>query len=546
MQVDSKAQKKYVYQIGFIMVLFLLVWFFCAKSFTGWGDEITHFATAKGLSTTGEYRIWGLDNGQVSQNLYTRGLVITYLSSLAYKLAGLSLLVFRSVPLVFVLLTFLTFAFYIRSRYRASWKALAYAAVFFFGQEFVFEQSMYVRIYAPLGWLMICGLIFYWEAYVKFQQKRILLGTLLLFASLATLILPTLDHWQMQHFAILALGILLSMPAVWQTLLKINERLSVATKLYLGLCFVFMCLFAVILLDYAMVYWVIDAKKRVMGRSFVTYWDNIAGMVRFALALNICFLGVRWVVQNLRQKKVLDFYSWLFLAGIMSGVLIGLLNPHNHIFYSRFFYISVMMSVFGFSQILLQSEYSNKFKQCVIGIFIICNLGLFAVNAYCERSNIPHAVSWLEKNLKQDEWFLVFATQLELHGGESLVNRTYPVSPNPDPEIIKKLLNHVQASQQDEIYYLYTDEYEFRDNLYFWTMRDDRSPPNDLFRHLKEKVVSEPVLAGLRTCNLVKFKKADVVSSLQKLLQDGYPPQFKGVEKRTIKAILKPLLKEKI
>ncbi|MCB9757522.1 MAG: hypothetical protein H6753_03750 [Candidatus Omnitrophica bacterium] len=542
----GKDKRFYFCLLAGIIVLFLCVWFFSARSFSGWGDEITHFGTAKGLAQTGQYKMWSFDQGQISPINYTRGLVITYLASLSYKMAGLSRLAFRVIPLVFVLLTFLTLVLYIRLRHYASWKALAYAAVFFFGQVFVFEQSVYVRIYAPLGWLMVCGLILYWEAYLQFQKRKVLLGCVLLGGSTGTLILPTIDHWQMEHLAIYALAIVLSFPLITGMMTKIDQKLSVKVKILLGICLVFFALFVALILDYAMGYWVIDAKRRLMGRSFVTYWDNLAGMIRYALALNVCFIGLGWVMQDLRKNKTLDFYSWSFLTGIVSGILIGLFNPHNHIFYSRFFYVSVLLVAIGFPQMLLRMNLSKNSLRWIFTVFLVFNVGLFVINVYCERSNIRIPIAWLEKNLKQNELLIVFTTHLELHGGESLIKRAYAISPSQDPSNTQQLMNRIESSTAEDIYYLYTDEYEFRDQLYLWTMGDDRSPPNDLFRYLKEKIPSQTVMPGLRTCGLVKFKKSDLIISLQKLLQDGYPPQFKGVEKRILKKILKPWLKEKL
>lgn len=546
MDVNCKDNKFYVCLIMAIIALFLCVWFFSARSFSGWGDEITHFGTAKGLAETGQYRMWSFDQGQLSSINYTRGLVITYLSSLSYKIADLSRLAFRVVPLIFVLLTFLTLALYIRLRHHASWKVLAYAAVFFFGQVFVFEQSVYVRVYAPLGWLMVGGLILYWEAYLQFQKRRMILGCVLLGGSGLTLVLPTLDHWQMGHFAIYFLAICLSFPQIAGLMIKIDQRFGVKVKIFLGICLVFFALFVALGLDYAMGYWVIDAKQRLMGRSFVTYWDNLAGITRYILALNVCILGFSWVMQDLRKNKTLDFYSWSFLTGIVSGILIGLFNPHNHIFYSRFFYVSILLVAIGFPQMLLRMNFSKNTLQWILSIFLVLNMGLFVINVYWERSNIRVPITWLKKNLKQNDLLIVFTTHLELHGGESLIKHAYAISPSQEPNNTQQLINRIELSASEDIYYLYTDEYEFRDHLYLWTMGDDRSPPNDLFRYLKERIPSQTVMPGLRTCGLVKFKKTDLIMSLQELLRDGYPPQFKGLEKRILKKIFNPWLKEKL
>ncbi len=539
MPQNSKIEKKFLYLMGAIIVLFLVIWFFSAKSFTGWGDEITHLSTAKGLVETGEYRTWAFDKGYASPNLYTRGLVITCLASLAYKMAGLSFLAFRLVPLVFVLLTFLIFALYIRLRHQASNKALAYAAIFFFGQAFIFEQSVYVRVYAPLGWFMVMSLILYWESAVAFGKRNFMSGVWFLLGSLFLLILPAADHWQVSHVAIYFLGFLLTWPVFLNLFLKIDEKFSIRVKIFLIGSIILFAPFVVFFLDVSMAHLIMNTKKLVLGRNYVTYWDNLAGLTRYILALNVCCWGVGWVMQDLKKNNRLDFYSWLFFTGVVSGILIGLFNPHNHIFFSRFFYVSVVMTVLGFSQMILQSQVSLKTRRCLIAVFIFVNIGLFAVNAYWERSNIRVPIAWLNKNLNHNDLLLVYASQLQLHGGESLCRRAYIINPTQNKQDIQALLGVVSQSQTQEIYYLYTDHYQFRDRLYLWTVGENRSPPSDLFRYLKDVVPSKKVLPDLRTCNLIKFDKSDLVMFLEKLLDKGYPPAFKAPEKRALKKFLR-------
>lgn len=534
----NKTDRLFFYLFTGVMGLFLLLWFVCARSFTGWGDEMAHMATAKGLVETGDYRTWALDEGRATPATYTRGLVITNLASLIYKMAGLSLLAFRLIPLISVLLTFLTFAVYIRARHKASWEALAFAAIFFFSQTYIFEQSVYLRLYAPLGWLMVLSLILYWEAVVAFQKRRAVAGCGLLSLSIIVLALPTIDHWQVQHIAIYALGVVLTLPPVAGVIAGIDQKTSARTKVILGILVLVCSPFFVLLLDQIMGHLVVDAKGRVMGRHFVTYWDNVAGLVRYVLALNVCVLGFSWLRRDLIKARLFDFNSWLFFSGIVSGILIGLLNPHNHIFFSRFFYVSIVMAVLGFSQILLQPGFPRKAVRKIVAVYLLFNAGLFAVNAYYERSNIREPISWLKSNLGADDLLLVYGSELELHGGEELLTRAYAVIPNQDPAGIKQFIARIEKSGAGNIYFLYADHYEFRDRLYLWTTGLDRTPPTDLFRYLKEAVPSRAVMPGLRTCDLVIFKKADLVASLQKLLQEGYPPHFKAPEKRILKKIL--------
>ena len=86
----------------------------------------------------------------------------------------------------------------------------------------------------------------------------------------------------------------------------------------------------------------------------------------------------------------------------------------------------------------------------------------------------------------------------------------------------------------EDIYYLYAFEYELRDKLYQMTMGENRCPPADLYRYLRDMIPSQKVLTGLRGCGLIKFKKQDLINGLHELKKNGYPDRFKGMEKRII------------
>jgi hypothetical protein len=282
-------------------------------------------------------------------------------------------------------------------------------------------------------------------------------------------------------------------------------------------------------------YWVANLRigTRLIGSSFVTYWDNLAGLLRFGWALNVCFLAIFMPLMG-KRKLERDFGTWLFLVGIVSGLIIGLYNPHTFIFWSRFFYVSVVLAVLGFSGILLKLIPDKGRRYQLLAIYLLLNILLSFSTFYFDRSNIRRPIDWLNHNLGPNDILLVFSPELELHGGKSLVKRAHPLNPSQDPKDIRRLIALVNRKDVKTVYFLYTAHHEaFREKLYVLTTGDmERQPPADLFRYLSKRMPGEQVMSGLRGCGLKRYKKEVLVAGLRDLLKNGYPPSFVSLEKR--------------
>ena len=132
----TTRQKNILLIVGVFMV-FLLSWVGLAQYLPGWGDEITHMETGKGLALTGNFTPWSYDEGKLAGNIYTRAMIITYMAKWAYQIAGDSFVAFRSISLIFTLILFLTYVWYMNKRQGLTVEQLALAVVLFFIQSFV-------------------------------------------------------------------------------------------------------------------------------------------------------------------------------------------------------------------------------------------------------------------------------------------------------------------------------------------------------------------------------------------------------------------------
>ncbi len=506
--------------------IFFLVWSFLALRMPLWGDEASHIETAKGLRMTGAPYVWSFDEGKLLSNQYTRGLLISQAVRYLYREDSSSLFVYRLVALIPTLLTFLTFAWYVRWRHRASVQLLLTGGILFFAQSFVLENSFYLRFYAALAWLTLVSLILLWEIPPFLAQKKYSRTAVLLGAAILVMAPMTLDHWQIQNLSILFLALCLRILfltdfgkewiALYRRWLLVGAMVLILTAPV-----------ATIGIDFLMSHLVIG--NRVIGRSFVTYWDNLVGLLRFTWALNVCLAG--FFFYQRRQARAWNFFEWLFVTGIISGYLTGLLTPHNHIFYGRFFYVPTVLAVLGFSGLL--SELSSDFvRKQILLCYVILNLLLSGLNLYFDRGNIPRAISWLNAHWQEGDILLVFRGRLQLQGGARLAKAAYPILPTQDAQKVHDLIQFLNERPGREVYFLYDDEYEFRDRLFELTTGENRSPPSDLFRYLKDAIDGESFGEGLRACGIKRFDKEALIAGLQRLLREGFPLKYKGPEKR--------------
>ncbi len=524
-----------------LVMVFAAVWAYLAGSLTGWSDELTHMSVAQGLLRTGTYTFINLDSGAVSDyyphGLYTRGRVISLMAEFFCRLLGFSLLSARFLPLLFTLLTFLVFAAYARWRHKLTWQLLLLAAVFFFGQAMVLEKSLYVRMYAPLALVLLLSLIVYWEGLKRFENGKKLPGILLMLAGFALVSIPILDTWHYQQITVFFVAVFAGLKVKNSSLLAFvfkNRRRS-------------LFIIAAVLISFPCVLLVLNSivsrlpiGNRVMGNNFITYWDNIAGFIRFIWGVNVCFWGILFLGRDEGKSRELEFFSWLFITGVISGVFTALYTSHNFIFYSRFFYLPVVLIVLGFPILLAKSGKKPEVIKKLTIAYVILNILLSFSTFYFDRSNIKEPVSWLKSNLNKDDLLFIFSAELLVHGGAGLTSRAVIVPATKEPGEIRKILEIVNASRAENVYFLYTNHYELRDRLYFLTTGGlNRSPGADLFRYLRDNPDGQFVLKGLRGCGLKKFSRNQLISDLNALLLSGYPEPFISPEVRVLQKLKK-------
>lgn len=529
--------KRYI-PIVLLAAVFAAAWYLLAANLTPWSDETTHLAVGKCLLEDGTYRCWDFDAGKVlrgfyKDDLYIRAKIVSYLTKIAYQAFGVSALAAKTVPLACTMLLFAVYAVYMRKRHNATPGHLSIAAVFFFAQSLVLEQSMYVRVYAPLALLQLIGLIAYWEGSNSFFEKKVFRASALWAVSLVTLAIPTIDTWQYLQLPIFALAVLLDVAGRSKGFM---ERLERNRPRLVRLAIACIILAPCVTITLAALISRFPAGNRVLGFTFFTYWDNIAGLARYLWAINICCIGLAGRSAPERSSGLV-FGRWLFLTGILSGLLLGLYEPHNCIFYSRFFYASTVFTVLGFAGLIGTLVPDARARNRLIAVYVIANLLLSSAVFYYDRSNIKAPITWLRQHLKSDDVLIVFTSYLGLNGGEMLAERAYEISPSRDFNDVRKLMDRIKASPGENVYFLYTDHYENRNVLYAWTTGQDRNPPSDLFRYLKSGLAGEKVMAGLRGCGLIRYDKTALLAALQGLLVKGYPPEYKSIELKLLRKI---------
>lgn len=505
-----------------VLTIFLGVWFPLAKHIPAWSDESSHMSVGKGLRMTGEPFVFDYDQGKLTEYRYTRALAVSYLTKWFYQIGGESILVARLMPLLFTLLTFAAYVWYRRARHKISWEHILIAAVLFFLQSMIFEKSMYVRYYAPLAFLFMVSVIMLWEGWQRYEQRKFIQATGMWMLSASFLILPTLDTWHIQHIPMFFLAFALlffgrsdarSLPLV-SSITRHPWRIA---SFVLGM--IIIVPFLTILFNFLLVNVRFGARR--MDVSFSTYWDNAAGLVRYLWALNVCVLGFRTL---LRGRW--DFDTWLFATGILSGFAFGLFNPHSFIFYSRFFYLPVVLTVLGFSGILSRSIVRPRLRYILLGLYVLLNILLSFTTFYYDRSTIKKAVTWLNENQQQNDVLLTFYSELGLNGGDQLTYKAHPIiGVDQESTSIDALITLVGEHKQSTVFLLYSHHYQLRDTLYRLTTGTDRAPPRDLFRYLMSaRAGGEEVLPGMRGSGLKRYRREELRAVLVDLKREGFPP----------------------
>jgi len=553
--IPSNTTIKFTFATLAIAIGFIASWYWLAGSLTAWSDEIAHLAVAKGIQLTGEpFTVLFDQCARLTADQMYRGLEISRMTAWSYDLWGESLVAARSVPLVFTMGTWLLYVVYTRWRGYSSGKQIFIMTVLFFGQSMVLEKALYVRIYAPLLFFLLLSLIAVWESFNSWNNRKFLWAGGWL--AVALLSLAFTRNWHLIQFAIAGLSVILLwltanyIPVTdllrkwWNWLASLPAGRKYSALAILVLFFAGSITLMPRLVDLFGSEVVGFQVGFSFGRGYISPvflipWDNIAGLIRFFLVINV--LIIYWWKVGRPGQDERDFNSWLLSTGILSGILVAVFMGHNFVFWSRFFYPSVGLVILGASA-RLATVPSTYALASVIGIYLVINAAVSASTFHLDRSNIQEGISWLQTNTGEQDAVLTFNAQLYLHGGKDLCSRAFSINgrqeavENPDDlenvKIDRKAFGYLISGGSDpfikgdalsqflsdnpdsDVYFLYTDHHRFRGDLYRWTTTKNRKNDNNLFELLKSDDVGDDVISGLRGSGLKRIDRAKLTEAL--------------------------------
>jgi len=495
-----------------VVAAFSIVWCIVSIVTPPWSDEPRNLAAAKGLAILGKPILWDFSTSQLSNVYYSRGMAINYPLAFLYK-HGLHQLVWaRLVPLAFVLLTLLFWIVYLRYKRRLDGTGIALLVIFFLGQPMVVEHAAYIRIYAPLGLVFSIASACLWELKDAWFLRR--WGV---FAGLAALCLlgiwiPQMDAWQAQHVPQLLLAAVMLNSRVWRV-----GTFFIRRPLWALLVFVVMLGLGSMLaprLD-GWISWMAQGWGINNDLSYETYWDNIAGLVRFFWAVNVMLVGLRWIFIKPDGR---DFFRWLYLSGLLGGILLGLFTSPKYIFFSRYFYVPIIALTVGFAGMCAQEDLKPFFKRSLIAGYLLMSLLFTFVNFYFGRSNMPVAMDWLKKNMGAHDCLLAYSPYFEINGGAELVDaNTYLLRDYRDNPDIDSVIDFILRPGVIHVYVLINDYYQFRDILYEKTTGSRRWAIKNRIADYLNSLAGHEVLNTLRECSLKEFDPYDLAADLVEL-----------------------------
>ncbi|MBI4280434.1 MAG: hypothetical protein HY660_18430 [Armatimonadetes bacterium] len=522
-----------------VLAGFLGTWAFLAGHLTAWSDEIGHMAVAKGILLTGRPRLAVFDRcAELTPIENWRGYEVSWLTARAYQTFGESLTAARLVPLVFTLATWGVYVIYAVWREKAPARQVAFATVLFFGQSLVLEKALYVRVYAPALTLLLVSLIALWEGLRAWRGGRTGPAVLWFAAAAAAILYPTLRGWHPLILATFVLAVAClwlhghgRVAAIAQAARRTLDVMPVALR-YLALA---VAVYAVLSTGAVTARLMDLVANRLVGvqRVHAIYWDNLLGLVRFGVVLNVLLLVWLWKPPRSDAPPRLDFHSWLLATGVLSGLLTGLFMNHNFVFYGRFFYLAAGLVVLGASRRLAAVPAARAVPLVVV--FLAINVAASAANFYYDRSNIREAIAWLQRNTGPRDVVFAFNAELYVHGGSDLCARSIPIirrvegppvvmrgyqwmrrPANVRPYLTRDEMKEVLRSHSAaNLYFLYTDHYQVRDRLFKWMTGRNRTIRLDMFGTLKDGDVGEEILPGLRGAGLKRLDRARLLKELE-------------------------------
>jgi len=501
-----------------ILIAFGLIWYRVSSLTPPWSDEPRHFLTAKSLAVLGQPVLWDFSKGYPLEIRYTRGMVINYPLAFLYKHGFVHLAWARTIPLFFVLLTIGFWIVYFRYKIALNATGVALAAIFLLGQPMVLEQATFVRIYAPLGLAFSIVLACLWELRFSWIMKQRMSSIGFAALCLLGVWIPIVDSWHVAHLLLLLPALVMLNSYVWKFCVR-----SIRKPVMLLLVFALLLRLGPVVIV-ALAKWIprlawgvgihIDA-----GASYDTYWDNIFGLIRFFLAVNVMLIGLRWI-HNDPDKRCVS--RWLYFGGLASGVLLGLFAPPHYIFYSRYFYLSVIATTAGFAGMCVQENLKPRTQIFLIAGYLIASIAINYVNFNFDRSNSRMAMDWLKRNMESRDVLLSYSNFHDLYGVEELTGpNTYMLK----DENVDRVIKFVSAPGVGHVYFLMENNYKFKNllsegitGLRHW------SAMNRLVEYLHSDVYGRPVLNGLWGCDLEMFEPHQVVIALKNFKKRSHLP----------------------
>ena len=522
-----------------MLLIFVGVWLWLAGYLSNWSDDGFMLSAARGFLLTGEPSFVDIERcGQLTSGLYHRAFEVSRWISWSFQIFGESLLTARLVPFIFTLGTWLLYVSYTSWRGYTTAKQVLIVSILFFAQSMVLEKSLAVRMYAPLLFFLLLTLIALWEAGASLQQKKRILS--LAWLTLAGLAMWFTVDWHLLHFPIALLAIIL----LWATLTW-DAPANILRRLWAwkgSLPILKNSVITILLLAAAIGALLVGPRVvdtlglEVLGsqRIFLTPWDNLFGLLRFGLVVNILLL-IWWKRSQLSNPRR-DFNSWILTTGVISSVLVAVLFNSHLVFYTRYFYLSVGLVALGAAP-LVAGLSARSYLPAALGVYVLLN-GLVSYGTfYLDRADIKSAISWLKANTNETDIIFSSGATLFYHDGTSLCDRTVPLAKvqevgeaSEDPEILggfrtgsteyryksrDAVGSILKANPSAEVYFVYKEFHKVRSFIYRWTTGREREPVGGLYRFLKDGDFGEPVLSGMGSGGLRRLDTAKLLKDLE-------------------------------
>ena len=193
-----------------IILIFIGTWFCLASEPGTYWQETDHIDWGYGMFKTGSIHYYwdtSTDRPAFMDLKYSRGFILSYLCSLAFRMPGDPILWCRSIMLFFAFLIYFTMVYYYQWRGILTPRHLLTWTVLFFGSSIVLFLSYYTRPYMMLGSAMTITLILYWEGLVQLRQKNKQQAIVLWVLGLIPVSISVIDQWQIEGVPALGIAI---------------------------------------------------------------------------------------------------------------------------------------------------------------------------------------------------------------------------------------------------------------------------------------------------------------------------------------------------